>query len=503
MQSALFCLNGPNEVNGPNVWLTRHLPLLKDYRIDAKILYLSDEPEKECRFRKQLIRAGVPCRSLRLKHFLEDNIESIVEAVGADLPVFFMPNYSVPAYFASRFIRSNGVLTVGTLHSDDPYYHDIIDYFVTGPAKWRLSAVVGVSDYLTTLAGEKIDGLIPYLHAPYGAPIPTSASQTRGSTFRLVYCGRLVERQKRIRRVALAMVAAAQANARVEGVLYGDGPEAEWLRVKLTGNNCGHRVRLGGLIPPERIRSILGTAQAFVLLSDFEGLSIALMEAMACGLVPIVSHMRSGANDLIEDGVNGFLIDGDDVNAFASLISRLADEPDRWRQMSIAARKTIKDRDLTSTACARKWAGFLKDLNAMQQSRNPLNLPPRESWDLPLRSNRPHGTRSIERRCALPALRAALKAGRPVFLWGAGLAGERFVFSAGRISRRIAGFIDSDTSKFGNQLLTLRIFPPSHLENLILHEQRPYVLITSQFVDEIELSLQEYGLCEDEDYSVA
>ncbi|WP_371821102.1 glycosyltransferase [Chloracidobacterium sp. D] len=43
----------------------------------------------------------------------------------------------------------------------------------------------------------------------------------------------------------------------------------------------------------------------FVLLSDYEGLPIALMEAMATGLVPICTAMRSGIGQLVVDGVTG------------------------------------------------------------------------------------------------------------------------------------------------------------------------------------------------------
>ncbi len=500
MQRVLFCLNGPNEVNGPNVWLTRHLPELRNYGILPEVLYLTHYPERECCFRTKLVSDGVACRSFRLNRFLEDNIEMIAGAVSKDPPDVFVPNYSVPAYFASRFLREAGILTVGTLHSDDPYYHDIVDFFVSGPKEWRLSAVVVISDFLSLLIANKTNGNLPYLHAPYGAPIPSAKSKSQSSKFRLIYCGRLVEWQKRVRRVANSMVAAARADMRVEGLIYGEGPEENHLQDELAVADCNNRVRLGGLIAPDKIQSVMLSAHAFVLLSDFEGFSIALMEAMACGLVPILSRMRSGTSDIVIDGVNGFIIEGDDVDAFVSVVRTLANDTVLWQRMSMAARRSIKERGLTSAACAQEWSRFLKDLASRSRQPNPLSVPARETWCLPPRSKRPNGIRSVDRRCVLPKFRAALALGKPVFLWGAGRAGEIFLESVQDLAPSIAGFIDSDTAKHGTHFLGIPIFPPSHLETLLRKSKRPFVMITSQFESEIESSLQKYGMLEDEDY---
>ena len=49
-------------------------------------------------------------------------------------------------------------------------------------------------------------------------------------------------------------------------------------------------------------------------------------EAMACG-VPVVAARATGAIDLIEDGVNGYLVPPRDVNAYADAIARLIQDP--------------------------------------------------------------------------------------------------------------------------------------------------------------------------------
>lgn len=496
---AVFCLNGPNEVNGPNVWLTRHLPQLRQHGIAPEVHYLSWYPERHCRFRSQLEAAGVPIRMVHLTRFLEDNIEAIVRPIAEDPPHVFVPNYSVPGHFAARFLREAGAATIGVLHSDDPYYHDILDMFVNGPAAWRLSGLVGVSQFLANLVRRELKADVPYLDAPYGAPVPSSTARHNAETFRLIYCGRLVERQKRVRRVAEAMVAAANTVSGCEGVFYGDGPERVSLTSYLTQACPAGQIRLGGVLEPDAIQDQMLMAQAFVLLSDFEGLSIALMEAMASGLVPVISRMRSGSDDLVIDGVNGYVVDPDDKEAFVRVVRAMAMDPVLWGRLSQAARETITTRGYSAERCAERWAGFMRELVAGRHRRR-VSMPSQDEWHLPPRSSRPDGIRSEDRRKVRGALESALGAGRPVYLWGASLAGEVFIASIPLLAGRLAGFVDSNPAKHGTRFHELGVFAPAVLFARRAAGEQPFVIITSQYAIEIGSSLVAAGFAEETDF---
>ncbi|MFT3829172.1 MAG: glycosyltransferase [Opitutaceae bacterium] len=498
MSRAIFCLNGPDAVNGPNIWLTRHLPLLAARGIEPVVLYLSTEPDRPCRYRETLERAGVRSHPVCLGRSIDDNTVAISRSAAELHPDFFVPNYSVAGYYAARFLRECGVVTIGMLHSDDPYYHDIIDFFLAGDPRWRLTAVVGVSEFLQTAVRERVGDACPYLHAPYGAPVPTQRARWSAERFGLVYSGRLVERQKRVSRVATAMLAAAAACPRVEGVLYGEGPEAE----RLT-RNCAagaRRVRLGGLLRPEEIQPAMLDEQAFVLLSDFEGLSIALMEAMACGLVPIVTPMRSGVTDLVRDGETGLVVPADAPASFAEAVARLANDRASWQRLADGARAEIIKRGYTPEGCADAWVRFLDELALRPRRRGSLHIPPSEDWQMPPRSERQDGIRTEDRRGAQIRIHAALAAGRPVYLWGASRAGEVFLGSLGGRNLAIHGFIDSDRAKTGRVFHGFPIWSPEVLRQKTRDEKTPFVVITSQFEAEIGAALRSFGYVEDTDF---
>lgn len=81
-------------------------------------------------------------------------------------------------------------------------------------------------------------------------------------------------------------------------------------------------------------------ATALVLTSEQEGLGIAAMEAMACGL-PVISTRCGGPETFIEDGVNGIFVDND-AHAIAHRMFELATEPSKRQTMGAAARERIE-----------------------------------------------------------------------------------------------------------------------------------------------------------------
>jgi glycosyltransferase involved in cell wall biosynthesis len=109
--------------------------------------------------------------------------------------------------------------------------------------------------------------------------------------------------------------------------------ELEWKRVQL---GISKQVVFLGRIPHEQIPEIYQQHDVFVSATAQEGMSNAMLEAMASGL-PIITTHCEGVDELI-DG-NGLVVDKDDVNKIAEAIIRLAEDTKTYTKMSIAARK--------------------------------------------------------------------------------------------------------------------------------------------------------------------
>ena len=96
---------------------------------------------------------------------------------------------------------------------------------------------------------------------------------------------------------------------------------------------------LGGL-PQIKLPDIYKRMDVFVLNSVHDGFGMVLLQAMATGVTPIATY-NSGGLDIIEEGVNGYLIPILDDLALANCIERLINSRNRNIELGLAARETV------------------------------------------------------------------------------------------------------------------------------------------------------------------
>jgi glycosyltransferase involved in cell wall biosynthesis len=90
------------------------------------------------------------------------------------------------------------------------------------------------------------------------------------------------------------------------------------------------------------IPELLSNAAAFVLSTHTEGISIALLEAMASGL-PIVATDAGGNREVVVEGETGFLVPRQSPAMLASRLLWILDHPDESRQMGAAGRRRVEE----------------------------------------------------------------------------------------------------------------------------------------------------------------
>lgn len=170
------------------------------------------------------------------------------------------------------------------------------------------------------------------------APLPAAARQRLRRELDLpqapvaVFAGRLVAEKCVDRLIAVwPAVRAAHPNACL--LLLGTGPQEAALRQAAPAG-----VRFTGQV--EDVLPFLQAADLFVLPSATEGLSMALLEAMAAGVTPLATAV-GGTPDLIEHGQNGWLIPAGDGAALQNAIVALFADCQGRQQMSQRGRQLI------------------------------------------------------------------------------------------------------------------------------------------------------------------
>jgi glycosyltransferase involved in cell wall biosynthesis len=134
--------------------------------------------------------------------------------------------------------------------------------------------------------------------------------------------------------------ALARIESRLELWLVGDGPERATLEARARALGIADRVRFVGQVADPS--PYYARARLFVLPSWGEGLSNALLEAMAFGL-PVVVTRIGGNVDLVEDGVNGLLVEVGHPGQLAAAMSRILRDDVLARHLGGAARQTVLD----------------------------------------------------------------------------------------------------------------------------------------------------------------
>lgn len=138
-------------------------------------------------------------------------------------------------------------------------------------------------------------------------------------------------------------------------VIYGEGPMREELQEFVSTLSLKESVILAGRT--NDLWNKIACAEAFLLTSEYEGMSNALIEAMCLGL-PVISTKVAGATDLIQDGKNGFLIDVKDYESLANRMLYLADNPELREKMGYSA-TNVYERVRQDKIC-NQWIEFLK-----------------------------------------------------------------------------------------------------------------------------------------------
>jgi glycosyltransferase involved in cell wall biosynthesis len=157
----------------------------------------------------------------------------------------------------------------------------------------------------------------------------------RHESFRVLIVGRL-EPQKRIDVFLEAMVNISRSLPfAVEARIVGDGPLRDELETLASEPVLDGRVDFTGRV--DDIGQHLEWADAFVLSSDYEGMPLAIVEAMAFGL-PVVATRVGAVPDLVLDGISGFLVDRQDPQALASRLEQLARDTGLSEAMGRAGR---------------------------------------------------------------------------------------------------------------------------------------------------------------------
>lgn len=220
---------------------------------------------------------------------------------------------------------------------------------------WTLGLVVQNPNILAYFSAvvQKKGHVIPN---PFVLPHDISAVEANRRTKTVIAVGRL-DKQKGFDRLLKAFASIAQRHREWSLVIWGEGKhrvELETLRDELGLQGCAF---FPGWTrkPFEEMKQ----AHLFVLPSHFEGFPNVLCEAMACGLPVVSFDCPNGPSEIIRDGIDGVLVPPDDVDALASAMEHLMNDPSTRRRLASHASEVVERFGLEKVM--RMWEAVIHD----------------------------------------------------------------------------------------------------------------------------------------------
>lgn len=300
---------------------------------DARVAWASrideDAPAPVVRLHPREVEAAL---SVDRIEELPDPVRALVSEVDVFIPNAYETGYRLAA-LARRLGRQGSV--VAFTHTDEPHYYYLIERYE--PLITRFLAADSRS-YQGTLARAPHRSAA-LVKAPHGIHAPQAIDLGRdATTLRLVYPGRVVHRQKRVFDLVGVARALRLLGVRFEIDVIGDGED----RVELERRAAEAAPEIHCLGPRRRheVLALYPDYHGLLVCSEFDGMSVALLEAMAHGVVPVVTRV-GGVPDLITDGVEGYTWPVGDVARAAQILAALAEDPARVRASAEAARRRV------------------------------------------------------------------------------------------------------------------------------------------------------------------
>lgn len=230
--------------------------------------------------------------------------------------------------------------------------------------KWILKFSVRYTDYVVTLtesdreAYGKLTGRTERIRTIYN-PMKhrTDYAETEPRENWILSVGRLVP-DKGINYLVKVAVQVLKKHRDWKWIILGEGEERSLIEQAIQREQLKDRLVAPGLVPD--VDKYLCRAKVFVLTSRREGLPMCLLEAKEHHLPCVSFDISTGPSEMIEDGVNGYLIKPFDCDEMIAKVNLLIEQKERLRQFAGCAQNHMEKFGMSSVM--ENWNGVLKEL---------------------------------------------------------------------------------------------------------------------------------------------
>ena len=292
----------------------------------------------EGRFAEELKKDGIEVFSLNKVKGIDLSVVPKLVKIIRENDINIVHTHLWGANFWGRFAANAAkVPVVVTEHNVDVWktpFHFLIDRWLFGRTDRFIAVSETVRDFYSRKLSVSKDRMqVVYNGIAVGQPIRIKEGEKV-----IAVIGRLVPQKGH----AFFFEAFAKSDLAAKVLIVGDGPLEESLKSQVINLKLEDSVKFLGF--RKDVREILGKTDILVLPSSREGLPIVLLEAMAVGAIVLATAV-GGTPELVEDGVNGFLVEYGDGEGLKKKLEDIFNADSRsLNEVRLAARRTIEEK---------------------------------------------------------------------------------------------------------------------------------------------------------------
>jgi len=318
---------------------------------------------------------GYSVKSILIRSFeSQNNYAQRLANVLDDYDILLLNNVKFVHYLLGLLNEKKIILPILHNTSDESYEMLLIN-------QNQYNKVICVSHTLEQII--KLKNQIPMdkvVTIPTGVDVPQSfPKKVMGvkKTFRILFVGRIEESSKGV--LLLPKIinrVVSNSNKEIELLIIGDGPSRVILEKEIKRYNLQNYIKLLGAKEHNEVIEQLREADILLMPSYHEGQGLVYLEAMAQGLIPLVSNLENNTNLVIKDYKNGFLCPIEDVECFASKILYLLENKEQIMPLSKEAWFFAKSK-LSSQIMAKRYYDLILELKdtTIKRTKNLDNIP--------------------------------------------------------------------------------------------------------------------------------
>lgn len=310
---------------------------------------------------------------------LEDII-SYLSTYNDILPATIIPNWSADTYATCALLsltQAQNLRVIGIAHTDELDYYEWLQYY---------ESIIHVFIAVSSDIGTKLKELLPHrandiFVRPYSVEVPSELVQSSDLNLplQLVYAGRLEFKQKRIDDLLKLIKCLEEKHVDYRFRIIGEGSQKVWLenQLRILPQHIFSKITLEAAIPHSKMADVWRKGDVCILVSEYEGTSVSMLEAMAYGCIPVTTQV-SGTVAIIQEGINGFTVPIGDVEAMSRIIKNLDADRNNLRRIGENAYLTVK-----KTFSFEDYIPWFQELEELAWSKAPARWPSELSIHLP------------------------------------------------------------------------------------------------------------------------